>query len=45
MATNGANDIHRENSDLTWQFQWRIYENQIPADTTQTSSWAVLSAH
>ena len=24
-----------QSSAITWQFQWRIYENQIPADTTQ----------
>ena len=45
MATNGANGIHRENSALNWQFQWRICQNQIPLDTTQTSSLAVLPAH
>ena len=42
MTTKGANEIHKENSALTWQFQWRIYENQVEVDTTQTSSWAIL---
>ena len=45
MATKGANEIHRENSAPSWQIQRRIYENLIPADTTQTSSCAVLPAH
>ena len=45
MATKGGNEIHRENSALTWQFQRRMYENQIPVDTTQTSFWAVFPPH
>ena len=47
MATKKGNDIHRENSALTGQFQRRTYENRSPVDTdtTQTSTWAVLSAH
>ena len=30
IATKGANDIHRDNRALTWQFQWRIYKKRIP---------------